>query len=111
MANDTVIAWISTAIKTFDYTLLTYICYCYFIYGTAVFVILAAGITAPYGRYVTTSLARGSVTLNANVAWFVMELPALATPVILLVYGEWPKLVNLPNKIFLAMFLVHYIHR
>ena len=111
MANDTTIGWIYTAIKSFDIDLLTYICYYYFIYGSAVFCILSTGITAPYGRYVNSSLASGTTTLNANKAWFIMELPALAVPVVLLAFGDCPKLETLPNKIFLACFLVHYMHR
>ena len=116
MADDNInatnsIVWIFSAISTFDRDLLTYICYWYFIYGGTVFCVLATGLTAPYGRYVHTSLARGTITLDSRFAWFIQELPALMIPLLIVMYGDCPKFSSLQNKIFLSFYLIHYVHR
>lgn len=53
-----------------------------------------------------------SVTISARLGWFVMELPALAVPLFLLlsVGGRYVGSFN-PNMILLSLFIVHYINR
>ncbi|XP_036752633.2 3-oxo-5-alpha-steroid 4-dehydrogenase 1 isoform X2 [Manis pentadactyla] len=62
----------------------------------------------PYGRYVPPSSA---FQLPARVAWAVQELPSLVVPLVVCCCAETERLHSWPNRILLAMFLVHYTQR
>lgn len=63
---------------------------------------------SPYGRYATQPSAW---QLTAPTAWAVQELPSLAVPLIVCVATAAERLRRWPNRILLAMFIVHYIQR
>lgn len=72
---------------------------------------------APYGRYPAGDWSkswawiwRGSI--NANVAWFLQELPSFIIPVMLAgYYSRTSRITNVANALLLGMFSVHYLHR
>lgn len=107
----TSMVWIINAIRNFDRDLHTNICYCIFVYGIAVFCVLATGLTAPYGRYVNSSAVRGTLNFDARLGWFIQELPAFLVPSLIVYYGECPRFRNLPNSILLLFYFIHYTHR
>ena len=67
----------------------------------------------PYGKNSNDKgSALFSVTISARLGWFMMELPALAVPLFLLlnVGGRYVGGLN-PNIILLGMFILHYANR
>lgn len=67
----------------------------------------------PYGKNNNGKLGGlFSVTISARLGWFVMELPALAVPLLLLltIGGRHVGSFN-PNIILLGMFIAHYTNR
>lgn len=68
--------------------------------------VLLKFIAAPYGRY---SPSFSHYTLSARLAWLIQESPAVVIPI--LVWGYASSSPNFMNKIFLGLFLIHYIHR
>ncbi|KAM8841157.1 3-oxo-5-alpha-steroid 4-dehydrogenase 1 isoform 1-T1 [Spinachia spinachia] len=62
----------------------------------------------PYGRYATS---RYGFPVNARLAWFVQELPAFLVPLCLLVWTSAGKTSLLPNRLLIAMYFCHYVHR
>ena len=103
--------WLLDAVISFDRELQTYISYGIIIYGLFVFCTFAPGFTAPYGRYVNSSFARGSFNFDARTGWFIQELPAFLVPCVILCLSDHTKLQSLPNKIFISFYLIHYFHR
>ena len=71
-------------------------------------VLLLQFIFAPYGRY--TSAQWGPST-DARVAWFFQEIPALAIPLVCLVFFNCPQMHNTVNQILIALYMIHYTHR
>ncbi|KAL6100178.1 srd5a1 [Pungitius sinensis] len=62
----------------------------------------------PYGRYATS---RYGFPVNARLAWFVQELPAFLVPLCLVVWTSSGKTSLLPNRLLIAMYFCHYVHR
>ncbi|XP_076972935.1 3-oxo-5-alpha-steroid 4-dehydrogenase 1 isoform X2 [Tamandua tetradactyla] len=61
-----------------------------------------------YGRYFSPSL---SWRVPARSAWALQELPSLAVPLLVCARAPAERLQRWPNRVLLAMFLVHYVHR
>lgn len=79
--------------------------------GTVACVLLAAGITAPYGRY---SRPGWGFMLPAKAAWLAQEIWSFAMPVALLLQTSVEQLketMSLSKALLLIMFLVHYLNR
>lgn len=81
------------------------------------FIVIASFLKVPYGKNSNDKVGGllprlHSVTMPARPAWFVMELPALAVPMFLLlnVGGRYVGAFN-PNMVLLGMFILHYINR
>lgn len=62
----------------------------------------------PYGRYTSPGSAW---QLAATTAWVVQELPSLVVPLLVCVATAAERLHCWPNRVLLAMFVVHYAHR
>ncbi|KAG8512358.1 3-oxo-5-alpha-steroid 4-dehydrogenase 1 [Galemys pyrenaicus] len=62
-----------------------------------------------YGRYVSPSTSMCQVP--ARVAWSLQELPSLIVPLYLCAGTEAERLHCWPNRLLLAMFLIHYVQR
>ena len=63
-------------------------------------------VDAPYGRHIRTGWGKN---ISARVGWVVMESPC----VILMIIYAWlaqDKLLDV-HKIFLTIWLIHYVHR
>jgi hypothetical protein len=86
---------------------LNWMSYAFIVNGAAVLGILSLGIQAPYGRY--TSSAWGP-PVNARIAWFFQEVPALVVP-LLFWYFDSHQSLSWASKVLLSGFIVHYIHR
>lgn len=65
-------------------------------------------VNVPYGRY---SSSKYGFPVSARLAWFVQEMPALSVPLCLLVGTSSAKTSLLPNRLLIAMYFCHYIHR
>lgn len=61
-----------------------------------------------YGRYSSQWHGR---RLPARPAWFLQELPSMVWPLYECLRPAAARLVNLPNRVLLAMFLIHYVQR
>lgn len=61
-----------------------------------------------YGRYSAQWPGR---RMPARPAWFLQELPSLVWPLYECIRPAAVQLSNLPNRILLAMFLIHYVQR
>ncbi|KAL1783531.1 3-oxo-5-alpha-steroid 4-dehydrogenase 1 [Sigmodon hispidus] len=72
-----------------------------------VFVMLSL-VGSPYGRYSSQHPGR---CVPARPAWFLQELPSMAWPLFECVRPTAARLGNLPNRVLLAMFLIHYVQR
>lgn len=75
--------------------------------GCVCFVLLQR-FPSPYGRYASQW---PGPRLPARVAWALQELPALTWPLLGCTYGSPQRLDRLPNRVLLAMYFVHYVHR
>ncbi|XP_013205190.1 3-oxo-5-alpha-steroid 4-dehydrogenase 1 isoform X2 [Microtus ochrogaster] len=73
-----------------------------------VFFVLLSYVGSPYGRY---SWQHPGVQVPARPAWFLQELPSMVWPLYECVRPAAARLSNLPNRVLLAMFLIHYIQR
>ncbi|XP_074801176.1 3-oxo-5-alpha-steroid 4-dehydrogenase 1 isoform X2 [Natator depressus] len=62
----------------------------------------------PYGRY---STGRFGYPVPARLAWTLQELPSLLVPLGLSLFSGAARLSEWPNRILLALFIVHYAHR
>ena len=87
--------------------------------GLLLVIALSSFLKVPYGKnsYGTGGglfprMLLASVTVPARLGWFVMELPALAFPLLLLlgVGGRYVGVLN-PNMVLLGMFILHYVNR
>lgn len=87
--------------------LIYYVSYMFLAWGALVAVSLQV-VSAPYGRYARKGWGIG---VTANVAWAIQELPSFAVPLLLLALSDSPKIHDLPNKIILGLFLLHYFQR
>ncbi|XP_035684068.1 3-oxo-5-alpha-steroid 4-dehydrogenase 1-like [Branchiostoma floridae] len=65
--------------------------------------------TALYGRNSTQFIVPGF--LPARVAWVIQELPAFVVPCLLLLTTQADRIGYLPNRLLLALYMVHYFHR
>ncbi|XP_023560586.1 3-oxo-5-alpha-steroid 4-dehydrogenase 1 isoform X2 [Octodon degus] len=63
---------------------------------------------SPYGRY---SSQYSGPCVPVRAAWVLQELPSLAWPLLECACASAVRLDRLPNRVLLAMFLVHYIYR
>jgi len=81
--------------------------YAMIVNGLAAAIPLSLGIQAPYGRYSSSSWGP---LLNARLAWFGQELPALVVPVILWCFNSGESF-TLSNKLLFSAYIAHYIHR
>ncbi|XP_022348460.1 3-oxo-5-alpha-steroid 4-dehydrogenase 1-like [Enhydra lutris kenyoni] len=61
-----------------------------------------------YGRYASPGSA---FRVPARAAWALQELPSLAVPLWVCTVTAAERLRRAPNRILLAMFLVHYAQR
>lgn len=75
--------------------------------GCAFFLLLQR-LASPYGRYASEW---PGPRIPARTAWVLQELPALAWPLLECACAAAPRLDRLPNRVLLAMFVVHYVHR
>ncbi|KAF6127433.1 steroid 5 alpha-reductase 1 [Phyllostomus discolor] len=75
--------------------------------GILIFVLLKL-VGSPYGRYASQHSAW---RLAAPTAWALQELPSLAVPLFLCAGTPAERLRWWPNRILLAMFIVHYVQR
>ncbi len=67
--------------------------------------ILLFYISAPYGKF----LRKGwGPSVRSKWAWMIMEAPS---PVIMTIFYLWSDQKNLPQLIFISLWLLHYIHR
>lgn len=98
--------WLSRT-KEMDVSVLNFISYMLLFWGVIVLVSLQF-VSAPYGRY---SRAGWGVQLNGKLAWFLQEIPSLLVPGVIVLYTDCPKLSEIPNKILLGCFLLHYFQR
>ncbi|XP_034324182.1 3-oxo-5-alpha-steroid 4-dehydrogenase 1 isoform X4 [Magallana gigas] len=98
--------WVNKVLSL-DLIILNFLSYNLIFFGVVVVIVLQ-WLNTPYGRY-----ARGGwgPSVNAQIAWFVQEIPAFAVPLLLVYYTDCPKLKFTPNKIFLGLFLFHYFQR
>ena len=80
---------------------------------------VASLIKVPYGKNhddkgggLLPRLVCASVKMPASQGWFIMEFPALAIPVFLLliVGGKYTDVFN-PNTALLSMYILHYCNR
>jgi 3-oxo-5-alpha-steroid 4-dehydrogenase 1 len=87
--------------------------------GLLLVIALSSFLKVPYGKnsYGTGGgllprMLLASVTVPPRLGWFVMELPALAFPLLLLfgVGGRYVGVLN-PNMVLLGMFILHYVNR
>ncbi|XP_029370807.1 3-oxo-5-alpha-steroid 4-dehydrogenase 1 [Echeneis naucrates] len=62
----------------------------------------------PYGRYASS---RYGFPVNAKLAWFIQEMPALFVPLFLVVGTSPAKTSKLPNQLLIGMYFCHYVHR
>ncbi|XP_052598893.1 3-oxo-5-alpha-steroid 4-dehydrogenase 1 isoform X3 [Peromyscus californicus insignis] len=78
--------------------------------GFMAFVIFAtlSWIGSPYGRY---SSQFPGLQVPARPAWFLQELPSMAWPLYECARPAAARLGILPNRVLLAMFLIHYVQR
>eukprot|EP01041_Mallomonas_annulata_P003590 gene3590-7134_t len=65
--------------------------------------------SAPYGRY--SSQKGWGYLINGPLAWFIMESPNLWMPVLICNLYQANAMLNLPNKVLLGYFVIHYLHR
>ncbi|XP_021495924.1 3-oxo-5-alpha-steroid 4-dehydrogenase 1 [Meriones unguiculatus] len=72
-----------------------------------VFVVLDL-VGSTYGRYSSHWHGR---QLPARPAWFLQELPSMVWPLYECLRPAATRLVELPNRVLLAMFLIHYVQR
>ncbi|KAM5264605.1 3-oxo-5-alpha-steroid 4-dehydrogenase 1 [Ctenodactylus gundi] len=70
--------------------------------------LLLQRLSSPYGRY--ASQWRGP-RMPARAAWALQELPSLAWPLYECARASAERLSSWPNRILLAMYLVHYVQR
>ncbi|XP_069348871.1 3-oxo-5-alpha-steroid 4-dehydrogenase 1 [Eulemur rufifrons] len=63
---------------------------------------------SPYGRYSSPS---SGPRVPARAAWAVQELPSLAVPLYECARASPERLRSAPNRVLLAMFIAHYVHR
>ena len=68
--------------------------------------ILLLFVTAPYGRHSKTNWGP---MINNRAGWIIMELPALALPILFFLLGEGVK--TTAAWIFLSLFTFHYFNR
>lgn len=73
-----------------------------------VFFLLLSYVGSPYGRY---SWQHPGVQVPARPAWFLQELPSMVWPLYECVRPAAARLSSLPNRVLLAMFLIHYMQR
>ncbi|XP_057646181.1 3-oxo-5-alpha-steroid 4-dehydrogenase 1 [Chionomys nivalis] len=73
-----------------------------------VFFVLLSYVGSPYGRY---SWQHPGVQVPARPAWFLQELPSMVWPLYECVRPAATRLSSLPNRVLLAMFLIHYVQR
>lgn len=90
-----------------DRLFLDYITYGFFIFSVFTVIVLP-WIPAPYGRY---SNSKWGWALNAQLSWFLQELPAVCMPTCLLLFTECPRVSFAVNKILTALFVCHYLQR
>ncbi|XP_012869313.1 PREDICTED: 3-oxo-5-alpha-steroid 4-dehydrogenase 1 [Dipodomys ordii] len=76
-------------------------------FGLLGFVVLQ-WVGSPYGRY---SPQWSGPRVPARAAWLLQELPSLAWPLYECARARALRLASWPNRILLAMFVLHYIHR
>ncbi|XP_036600363.1 3-oxo-5-alpha-steroid 4-dehydrogenase 1 [Trichosurus vulpecula] len=62
----------------------------------------------PYGRH---ARARFGPPLPAKLAWSVQELPCLLVPLYVVTCTPAQRLSHWPNRILLALFIIHYLQR
>ncbi|CAL8259996.1 unnamed protein product [Merluccius merluccius] len=62
----------------------------------------------PYGRHASSKYG---FPVNVKFAWFVQELPAFMVPLCLLLWTSSAKTSQLPNRLLIAMYLIHYVQR
>ena len=75
------------------------------------FVAEVLGLSIPYGRYSQSSGSGWGFKLPARTAWVLMESPTLYTVAYMLLKGRNECITNPANKILIAMFVIHYVHR
>lgn len=67
-----------------------------------------SSVGSPYGRY---SSQFPGLQVPARPAWFLQELPSMAWPLYECARPAAARLGILPNRVLLAMFLIHYVQR
>lgn len=87
--------------------ILNWMSYAMIVNGLAAGLALTFGIQAPYGRYTSTSWGP---LINARLAWFSQESPALIVPVVLWCFSGG-EVLPLCNKLLFSAYIAHYIHR
>eukprot|EP00105_Crassostrea_gigas_P031504 XP_011454218.1 PREDICTED: 3-oxo-5-alpha-steroid 4-dehydrogenase 1 isoform X1 [Crassostrea gigas] len=98
--------WVNKVLSL-DLVILNFLSYNLIFFGVVVVIVLQ-WLKTPYGRYEREGWGP---SVNAQIAWFVQEIPAFAVPLLLVYYTDCPKLQFTPNKIFLGLFLFHYFQR
>lgn len=63
---------------------------------------------SPYGRYSSQWSGR---RVSARLAWFLQELPSMVWPLYEFARPAAVRLYSLPNRVLMAMFLIHYVQR
>jgi len=76
------------------------------------FLALVFVIDAPYGRHAEKASSKAwGPSLNAKLAWVLMESPALVVPLVIAYLFPAPCLAGMSNKILLGLFVFHYFNR
>eukprot|EP01097_Dermamoeba_algensis_P008903 TRINITY_DN611_c0_g1_i2.p1 TRINITY_DN611_c0_g1~~TRINITY_DN611_c0_g1_i2.p1 ORF type:complete len:161 (+),score=6.91 TRINITY_DN611_c0_g1_i2:63-545(+) len=75
------------------------------------FLYLCFGGEAPYGRYRSAQALYSYFPVEARLAWFIQESPALVIPLICLSLGREELLSNPVNIALCSLFLLHYAQR
>lgn len=97
----------SSAMELAERSLLDALSYLECALGILAFVLLKL-VGSPYGRYASQHSAW---RLAAPTAWALQELPSLAVPLFVCAGTPAERLHWWPNRILLAMFIVHYVQR
>ncbi|XP_073188508.1 3-oxo-5-alpha-steroid 4-dehydrogenase 1 isoform X2 [Lepidochelys kempii] len=70
--------------------------------------LLLCFVRMPYGRYFSH---RFGYPVPARLAWTLQELPSLLVPLGLSLFSGAARLSEWPNRVLVALFIVHYAHR
>jgi len=92
---------------TMDKHIFHYIAYVFLICGILIVLVNNFKKPATYGKFYEKSQWH----LNPRLAWFIQELPSFVIPVLLVLFSDSVHIHQLPNKVMMGCFILHYIQR